>query len=99
MRSLEALTEQVREKARNYGALGGTVKLKLDDVGVIFIDTDVDPPVVSNEDVAADCVIRMSADNFSNMLAGKLRPMMAFMTGKIKVEGDMGVAMKFGDVL
>lgn len=99
MGSLEDLTEQVRARARDYSALDGTVKLHLDDTGVIYIDAGASPPVVNNEDDEADCVIRMSADNFAHMIAGKLRPMMAFMTGKIKVEGDMSIAMKFGDIL
>lgn len=38
--------------------------------------------------------LRSSADDFYNMLVGKLNPMQAFMTGKIKIQGDTGMAMK-----
>jgi len=34
-----------------------------------------------------------------SLMAGKLNPMMAFMSGKIKVKGDMGVAMKLQSFL
>lgn len=38
--------------------------------------------------------LRSSADDFYSMLEGKLNPMQAFMTGKIKVQGDTTMAMK-----
>ncbi len=47
---------------------------------------------------SADCVIRMKDDVFAKLRAGKQNPMTAFMTGKIKVEGDMSLAMKLKDL-
>jgi putative sterol carrier protein len=38
--------------------------------------------------------IRMAADDYVAMTSGTLNPMTAFMTGKIKVEGDLGAVMK-----
>jgi putative sterol carrier protein len=37
----------------------------------------------------------MSAEDFQAMSSGSLNPMMAFMTGKIKVDGDLNTVMKF----
>jgi putative sterol carrier protein len=39
--------------------------------------------------------IIMGAEDFKQMIAGELRPEMAFMTGKIKVKGDLNTVMKF----
>lgn len=39
--------------------------------------------------------VKMSADDFAAMSSGSLNPMMAFMTGKIKVDGDLNSVMKF----
>ena len=39
--------------------------------------------------------IRMDADDFQKMSSGELNAMMAFMSGKIKVEGDLNSVMKF----
>jgi len=42
----------------------------------------------------ADCTMSMSSTNFTKMFGGKLKPTTAFMTGKLKIKGDMGKAMK-----
>ncbi len=38
--------------------------------------------------------IKASSADFQKIMAGELNPMMAAMTGKLKIEGDMGFAMK-----
>jgi putative sterol carrier protein len=50
-------------------------------------------------DEAADCTIRISTANLDRLIHGKLNPMTAFATGKLKVSGDVGVAMKLGQLL
>lgn len=50
-----------------------------------------------NEGAAADptATVKMDANDFQAMSSGSLNPMMAFMTGKVKVEGDLNSVMKF----
>ena len=43
--------------------------------------------------------ITMAASDFKDLVAGKLDGTMAFMSGKLKVKGDMGLAMKLQQVL
>ncbi len=38
--------------------------------------------------------VRMDAGDYHDMITGKLNPMMAFMSGKVKVEGDLNAVMK-----
>jgi putative sterol carrier protein len=54
---------------------------------------------VSTEDAPADCTIKLSLSDLESLVAGKLNPTMAFMQGKLKLEGDMAVAMALGKVL
>jgi putative sterol carrier protein len=42
----------------------------------------------------ADCTISASEENFEKIVAGEQNPTTAYMTGKLKIKGDMGAAMK-----
>jgi len=41
-----------------------------------------------------NCTLTMKSDVFNSMVTGKLKPTSAFMSGKLKIKGDMGLAMK-----
>jgi len=47
----------------------------------------------------AQATIKMSDEDYVAMTNGDLNPMMAFMSGKIKVEGDMSTVMKLQSIL
>ncbi|MFY0606283.1 MAG: SCP2 sterol-binding domain-containing protein [Cyclobacteriaceae bacterium] len=96
--TLDKATEKVVKLAANNG---GKVKAKINfkfDEGMIHLDDTVSPTVVSNDDVEADCTIVLSLENFLNMMHGDLNPMMAMMSGKMKIEGSKGVAMKLASL-
>jgi putative sterol carrier protein len=42
----------------------------------------------------ANCTLTMKSDVFVSMVGGKIKPTAAFMSGKLKIKGDMGLAMK-----
>ncbi len=90
--------EQIQQQASNIDALGATFKFVLDD-NPIFIDGRGDTNVVSNEDTEADCTIITSVETLEKMRNGDLNPMMAVMGGKIKIKGDMGLAMKLQSLI
>ena len=75
------------------------MKVQLDEGGIIFWDGTADQPAVSEEDGEADTTLRLSEDNFRKLLDGNLDPTLAYMTGKLKVEGKLGVAMKINSLL
>lgn len=54
---------------------------------------------ISNGEGPADTTVKVAFADFLAMSDGKLDSTMAFMTGKIKIEGDMGVAMQLQSVL
>lgn len=97
--SLDALTNQIREKVGTNSGLDATVKFDLGDEGVIYVDGKSSPNSVSNENKDADCTITMSMENFLKLVQGDLDPTTAYMFGKLKVAGSMGVAMKLSKVI
>ncbi|UPT62173.1 MAG: SCP2 sterol-binding domain-containing protein [Hyphomonadaceae bacterium JAD_PAG50586_4] len=76
---------------------GKKVKFDFGDAGKIFLDGIGNS--VSQEDAAADTTIKVKLEDFVAMAEGKLDPTAAFMQGKLKVEGDMGVAMQLQSVM
>ncbi|VAV89404.1 hypothetical protein MNBD_ALPHA01-2023 [hydrothermal vent metagenome] len=96
--SLEDITTEIRSKAQSMESNGKKVKIDLKDDGVIFIDASTNPPTVSNDDNDADVTLIISEENFEGLMDGSLNPQMAFMMGKLKIDGDMGLALKLGDL-
>jgi len=47
----------------------------------------------------ARCTVTAKDDDFLNIVNGKMNPQMAFMSGKLKIQGDMGMAMKLQQIL
>jgi putative sterol carrier protein len=95
--SLVPVTEKVKALADKGQAIGSSIKFAFTgEEGVVFLDGTGETNVVSNEDKPADCTVRISLEDFHSLLSGELSPMSAFFTGKIKLDGDMAVAMKLG---
>ena len=73
----------------------GTAKFVLSGEGSIIVDSD--GARAGDEDT--DVSLTASADVFQNILSGDQNPTSAFMTGKLKVDGNMGMAMKMAGQL
>lgn len=87
-------------KAQAAMAAGGfdkTVKFDFGSAGKLFLDGP--GKTAGNEDGAADTTISVDLEDFKKMAAGQMDPTMAYMQGKLKVLGDMSVAMKLQGLL
>ena len=67
--------------------------LEGEDGGTFLLDL-TDNPSVSEDDGPANCTIRMAAADFVEMAEGRIDSRELFFAGKLKVEGDMGLALK-----
>ena len=100
-------SEQVQQFISRIGGaigansgLGGTLKFDFGEPGSIYIDGKSSPNTVSDgAGKNADCTISVTLETFEKMVKGELDGTSAFMQGKLRVAGDMGLAMKLGPIL
>lgn len=95
---LATITKVFAENAQKAVGIDGSFKFVIDE-GIVHIDLSGESPSITNEDKDADCTITTSTKTLEAITTGKQNPMMAVMTGKIKIKGDMGMAMKLQQLL
>jgi putative sterol carrier protein len=75
--------------------IGGTVKFVIEGAGAVMIDGG--NTYIGDE--PADVTLSADSDTFQGILSGDTNPTGAFMSGKLKVDGDMGMAMKLASAM
>ncbi|MBC8111700.1 MAG: SCP2 sterol-binding domain-containing protein [Verrucomicrobia bacterium] len=85
---------QLAEKSPDF--LGGSSLKFVFPEGNVHIDNT---GKVSNGEQEADCSLLTSLEDLEKIMAGDLNPMQAVMFGKLKIKGDMSVAMKLQSIL
>jgi len=73
----------------------GVAKFVIEGEGAIMLGPD--GAMAGDDD--ADVTLTADADTFRDILDGSLNPTSAFMTGRLKVDGDMGAAMRLAPAL
>lgn len=76
-------------------SFASSAKFEISDLGAIVLDGS--GARVSDDDT--DVTMTADADTFQDILSGELNPTAAFMSGKLTIDGDMGVAMQLAQVL
>ena len=97
--SIDRVVTGLKEKIGEDCGLGATLKFNFGDDGVVMLDATQVPNIVSTEDGDAQCTMEISMENFMLMANGELDGTSAFMTCKLKIQGDMSIAMKLGPIL
>ncbi|UWQ74740.1 SCP2 sterol-binding domain-containing protein [Leisingera sp. M658] len=92
--SLQDIAEDIRTGLAGK-SFEGTLKFDCGKDGVIVLANGA----ACTDDCDTDCTLQLSRENLKKLLTGKLNPMTAVMMGKIKISGDMGVAMKLGKLI
>ncbi len=95
MATLEEITSRLKSAVAETPLAGKTVTIDLKGDGFIHISG----AEVTNDNTPADCTVVVSKDDLEAMTRGDLDPTTAFMTGKLKINGDMSVAMALQPVL
>jgi sterol carrier protein 2 len=92
---IEGGRERLRDKADAARQIGATYKFVLaGEGGGTWVVNLKDQVGIEECDDPADCTLRMAASDYVALIEGGASPQKLFFTGKLKVEGDMAVAMK-----
>ena len=93
-----AILTAIQQQAANVPPLGASLKFELGDMA-IHIDGKGSTNIVTLSHAEADCTISTDPETFTKLRNGEINPMMAVMSGLIKIKGDMGVAMKLQSLI
>lgn len=89
--AVAALSEKISD------GFDGTAKFAIEGEGAIIIDSD---GVRAGDDSdETEVTLTADADTFQEILSGELNATSAFMGGRLKLDGDMGTAMRLGSLL
>ena len=91
---IDAAVAALNEKMGGSG-FDGSAKFVIEGEGAVMVDSTG----ARAGDEAADVTLTASAETFEAMMSGEMNPTSAFMSGKLAVDGDMGMAMQLGSVL
>ncbi|MHA1529001.1 MAG: SCP2 sterol-binding domain-containing protein [Alphaproteobacteria bacterium] len=96
--ALEEAAKALREKFADAD-FAGSVKFDIEDEGAILVaggEVGIEDSPGGND---ADVTISAALDTFRDIFDGALSPTAAYMTGRMRIDGDMGMAMKLSQIL
>ena len=89
-KAISSLKERMNDQE-----IDGSIKFNIEDVGsIVIMDGEVKE---SEEDT--DCVLSGDLETFMDIFNGETSSTAAFMSGKLKIDGSMGTAMKYNAIL
>lgn len=97
--SLEPLITKFQDKLKTHADFRAAVKFDLGADGIIHVDATKRPGVVKMGDGEAALTLTLTKDLLLGLLSGTKDPNVAYLTGKLKIKGPMGLAMKLNAFL
>ncbi|MCK8785715.1 SCP2 sterol-binding domain-containing protein [Roseomonas sp. NAR14] len=97
---LDTILARIRARAAALRGLGYRVRFELTDLDEsILLDATGGQVTVEPGEGEAATVLRLSSADMEKLIQGRLSPMLAFSTGRLRVEGSKGVALKLASLL
>jgi len=97
---LQQLADRMNAKSEPIASLYAVYQFNIGDADPIQVAFDnAKVQVLEKATETADCTLTLSEKNFRKLLADDLNATMAFMTGSLKIDGKLGLALKLQEVL
>lgn len=96
---LDTIEDEIKQKIAFAPVFDAKVKLDFGTDGCLLINGATSPPTMTRDDDDADTTLICTIDTFQNIMKGTQDPTMAYMMGKLKIKGSMGLAMKLNSIL
>ena len=87
-------TLETRVDASKAAGMTASYKFDIEGSGSWLVDVDDGKVTVTEDGGDADCTISASSETFLKIANREQNPTAAYMSGKLKVKGDLGQAMK-----
>ena len=91
----EVVNAAVRKLSEKVASFPSTAKFVIEDEGAIMIDQNG----VRAGDEESEVTLVANRETFEGILDGSINPATAFMSGQLKIEGSMGIALQLGQAL
>ena len=97
----EKVEVKIRERSQELSDVRAVYKFELEgpDGGIWIVDLREETLGVRQTEEEANCTFKAKDVHFVDLFTGKMRPESALLTGKVKMSGDIGLAMKLGQIL
>ena len=95
----ESLEAKLNSDPSKLAGMNSVYQFKVGEESYHVAIKDGKASVAAGDAPTPNCTVTMARNDFIEMRGGKLNSQMAFMTGKLKVAGDMGLALKLGSFL
>ncbi|MGB0458340.1 MAG: SCP2 sterol-binding domain-containing protein [Chitinophagales bacterium] len=96
--AVDDLRNELAVKIKEIPPIEKKLKFQIDGE-IMLIDGSGSENVMSADDEEADCTITMSEDTYLKLQNKQIKPMIATLTGKLKVKGDLALARKLKELM
>lgn len=97
--TLDDIVAKIRQKTAYATGFHAAVLFDFGEDGCVHVDANESPAVISTESKDADVTLATSIETFGKILNGESDPNVAFLMGKLKIRGNMGLALKLNAFL
>lgn len=95
---IDKIRKDLSVKVKEIDPIGKKLKFELDE-HIMLIDGSGEENVISDDDIEADCTVIMSVETYLKLQRNEIKPMVATLTRKLKVKGDLSVARKLKQLM